>query len=636
MADWSKKYALASTQLSQSPVYILAIAHDTGTLKADITAASTSFGVDANEGFDALAHSPVLLWDDDGYEFMEVTDIISEDHFVMRGQYGTTARAFEKGRTVFSPRVIFSSATVDSTDLPIIGGVMRFPSGGNQACDLRNGRLTTDNLSVDVVEKDGVSESRVTYSLKSANLIGKQAVLFGGYAGMDFKDYSFLYLGRVAALELRDGCVYNFQIEDVTSRLSKKLFGHLEDFESTDTSDITAGSKLFTAYNDSVLPVDADHEVGDGRYAAYYLVAEEGTANEEWMRLELPTPQVVRGSFGTTDITHTNTPLELYFAVEDNPIDVLLGLLISRHAGVPTPTNSDPDGKWYAWSYISDSGFDPVGLGIPPSEIDFTSFEYVRQWYANYKERYIFDRAENMKSYIEKYILKPHGLCFFITNTGKLGLMIARPPLDFTATEFGYDSIVGVPTVRWDNTEIINDVTVQYNWNAVSRVYDATPIEVIDSDSIAAHDMEGIVELEARGLATANNGQSLAKRLARNKKRHFSGPNPVITVPVLLTHGGVNPGDVVRVNHSRLPDPRAGTVGWNKYMLVVGKRPNWDTGALEFDVIDTQYLGKRYGLIAPDGTSDYGSASDAEKATYAFISGATEKMSDDTDAYQIM
>jgi hypothetical protein len=447
-------------------------------------------------------------------------------------------------------------------------------------------------------------------------------------------------MGRIASLDIRDGCLYQFEIEDVTSRLNKKRFGQLSAFETTSTSDIAQGATTFSYYGDSVLPVDADHEIGSGTYAAYYLVAEEGTANEEWMRLELPTPQVVRGCFSTSDITHNNTPLELYFAAEDNPVDVLLGLLMSRNGGVPTPVDADPDGKWYAWSYVSDSSFDDVGLGIPPSEIDFPSFESVREWYVDYVERFVFDRAENIKTYIEKYILKPHGLCFYVTNTGKLGLMIARPPLDFTATVLDSDDIIGVPSIHMDNSEIINDVTVYYGWNPVNREFEGdgntTRVEVIDTDSVAEHDMQGVVELEPRGLIGTPRGKSLAGRLARKKKRHFNGPNPVITIPVLLTHGAIDPGEILQVQIDNLPDQRAGTTGWNRYMIVVGKRPNWDTGALSFDVVDTQYLGKRYGLIAPSGTSDYDAASNAEKATYAFISDANDKMGDNTDGYQVM
>jgi hypothetical protein len=373
-------------------------------------------------------------------------------------------------------------------------------------------------------------------------------------------------------------------------------------------------------------------EVADGKYAAFYLVGQPGEANEEWVRIVDDTPTVVRAQFGTADVNHANAEFELHFAVEDNPVDVLLGLLLSRDGSVPTPADTDDEGYDYAWNTVTDSTFGYLGLGIPASEIDFPSFEYVRDWFLGYVERYRFDRAESMKSYIEKYILKPHGLCFTLTNTGKLGLMIARPPLDFTATLLNADDIIGVPTVHMDNTEIINDVTVQWNWNPVSRGYDGAEVEVIDSDSIAAHDIEGVIEVEARGVASS----TLPARLGRKKKRHFVNPNPTIALPVLLTHSNINPGDVVQVTHGSIPDQRAGTVGWNKYMLVVGKRPNWDTGALEFDVIDTQYIDKRYALIAPSGTVDYSSATSAEKATYGFISDSNDKMSDGTDTYQIM
>jgi hypothetical protein len=153
MSKWSTLYTGQASKSVQSPVYVLAIAHDTATIKADITAASTSFAVDDNEGFSGLIHSPVLVWDDEHFEFMETTLRTSETYYVTRGQYGTYARAFEKGRTVFSPVALFSTDTVDDTTLPMLSGLMQFPAGGGQSLDLRNGRLTTDNLSVALVSR---------------------------------------------------------------------------------------------------------------------------------------------------------------------------------------------------------------------------------------------------------------------------------------------------------------------------------------------------------------------------------------------------------------------------------------------------------------------------------------------------
>jgi len=137
---------------------------------------------------------------------------------------------------------------------------------------------------------------------------------------------------------------------------------------------------------------------------------------------------------------------------------------------------------------------------------------------------------------------------------------------------------------------------------------------------------------------------------------NFKNPNPVIPVEVLFNRYDIEPGEVVRVIHSGLPDVQNGTMGWDRYMAVVGKRVMWDTGTLELELIDTVYGGSRYGVIAPEfgelyytdpldnehyelfGSEDYGDAIKAKRDRYAYISASAtgNKMSDGTDGYVIM
>jgi hypothetical protein len=104
----------------------------------------------------------------------------------------------------------------------------------------------------------------------------------------------------------------------------------------------------------------------------------------------------------------------------------------------------------------------------------------------------------------------------------------------------------------------------------------------------------------------------------------------------MMEHSVHNPGDNVTVEIATLPDQRAGTVGWSKPMLIVGKRPAWDTGALQFDLVDTGYTGHRHGLIAPSGAADYDAATEAVRNVYVFASDGDDLMSDGTDGYDIM
>lgn len=625
---------------TQRPVYVLVVAYDSAVLHSNSSAGAGVFAIDSDEDFNPRIPSPIMVWDDDGWELSRCYKYTTggvDGAYVTRGEYGTTTRDFLKGRTIMSPQAIFSTATIDGNGLDISQGTMLMPTGGGQRCDLRNGRLTTDALSVSILDNDGDTTGR----FDGINLIGKQAVLLGGFEGMAFADYSFQHVGRIASVRVRDGAVYDLTIDDATKRLNKKLFGWMEDWGAVLSGGLSAGATTVAITPDEgdTMPYSAQIELAAGYYAAAYLVVNEGTADEEWLRVDNSGASitVVRGQFGTTDRTHNNgDPVALYWAAEDNPVDLILGLLISYNTSLPTPGDLDQDGYWYAWNHTADTGAGAAGLRIPPSEIDFDSFEAVRDWYQDYRFRIVFNSATNMKTFIEKQILMPLGLCFMMTNAGKLGLMIARPLVSAAPVTLDSNDIVGIPAVEYDNSEIINEVTLDYDWEPVGGDFDADTVQVTDATSQSDYDIAGVVSLECKPLVSEHNGANLAPRICRKKMRHFKQPNPTISVQVLMKHGDINPGDEVNVEIAKLPDQRSAAVGWDKTMLVVGKRPAWDTGAVQFDLVDTRYTGQRYGLISASGTADYDAATDAVKALYAFTSDSNDKMSDGTDGYQVM
>jgi hypothetical protein len=218
----------------------------------------------------------------------------------------------------------------------------------------------------------------------------------------------------------------------------------------------------------------------------------------------------------------------------------------------------------------------------------------------------------------------PLGMCFTVTNTGKLGLMVAKPPIqDSAVTTLDGDDIIGIPDVQYTNQEMVNEVTLSYDWDVVSRAFSDDTVTVIDADSQSTYDNESPIEIECKPLLATYRGDTLAPRMCRRKLRHFVNPNPTVTLRVLVTHSNINVGDVVRVDIDTLPDQRAGVIGWDKYMLVVGRRFDWSQGTLELDVIDSAYYGQRYGLIAPSGTGDHQGVTDEEREKYVFIADTT-------------
>jgi hypothetical protein len=647
MPNWSPAYTKQAESTVQKPRYVLMIAHDEVTQATALTDTLTYAEVDVDEDLDIYVPGPVLFFDKDNWELATVTEWDPDYSAplgrmqITRGQYNTYAWPFAISTTLIAPEVWFSTHAIDDADgLLIKEGYMSMPSGVGQSLDFVNGRLQTDDLNVDIHDHN----NDVTRLLRANPLIGKKAVLFGGYDGMPFHDYSFLYAGKIASAEIRDGGIYNFQFEHIITKLTNKLFQFVGDYRGSLTSDMTIDGTAFPANSDLLPSYVGPDEVGEEpldsatkRLAIYHALID----SEDCPIIinSGGTLTIVRGYFNTTAATHTQgTAIDLIYAIEDNPIDILISLIITQVVDHSYPTNTDAQGYNYNRLYGGDENFGNIGLALPVSEIDLDSFEDIRDnWYADYVWRLKISKGEQIKPFLEKYIMKTLGLCPYINRAGQLALAIDRPPIQgATIEELTEDDIIGAPPILFDNTEIINEVKIDYDYDPIDNEFDAVPITVVDETSQVTYDMHGVIELEARGLDSNRRGLSLAPRICRKKYRNYKDANPKISLEVLFNHANLEPGEVVQVNHATLPDIRTGSIGWDKKMVITGKRVRWDRGTLELDVVDTAYHGKRYCLIAPSGTDDYSSASDEVKAVYGFASDTNDEMSDGTAGYQVM
>jgi hypothetical protein len=647
MVTWSQQYTAKSTLLQQQPVYVLVILDHYGIVNAG--GAANYFTIDVTYGFEEHP-GPMLLFNRDEWElgtpydwsFGAVTDTV----YITRAQYGTQQATTSFRDSVGTIRAMFSTGTVTGADvgLDIKSGYMSMPSGLSQSLDLVNGRLSVDGVRVDIQDRNG----DVTRIMRSNPLIGRQAVLFGGFTGMAFRDYAFLHRGRIDEVKIRDGGVYNITLDDPTRKLSKKLFGYLDTWvDGIAYGGVTDNDTNWTdeLFGRTELSGTNSDQVGDGYYAGHHL-----KVDDEYVRLNTNGVDhgVIRGTLGTTAAAHSGgsdpdgwgAEVTLVVGVEDNPIDVLLALLLNDDSYTVTRDVSNADGFQLEWGSVNSKEWGPMGVGVKRADIDLESFETIRNdWFPDYMIRLIIARGENMKPFIEKHLLKPYGLCLYLNNSGQLALGIMRPALPVTSLTptLNADDIVGIPEIRISSGDIVNEVTVNLDYDPVDREYDADPVTVLDAGSQSDYDYTGAIDINARGLVTGwFDGAGKATKLARRKRQRFSDPNPAVPLEVLISNKSIEPMSIVRVIHAGLPDPWVGTVGWDKYVMVVGKRIRWDTGNLILDVIDTGYGGKRYCTIAPSGTAAYVDATSNERQNYGFVSDSLDQMSDGTDGYQIM
>ena len=200
MPNWSQRYSATAKLTQQEPVYLLMLLDHYGSINstADLGNGAFEFAIPVAYTF-AEHRGPVVLFSPDGWELTEPydwtiratpTSLVS----VFRAKYGTPQAEIGIRDSIGTVGGMFSTGPIEDTGdgLDIKAGYMSLPSGLGQSMDLVNGRLTTDAMRVDIQDRNGV----VTRLMRSNPLIGRQAILLGGYPGMAFADYSFLFFQK--------------------------------------------------------------------------------------------------------------------------------------------------------------------------------------------------------------------------------------------------------------------------------------------------------------------------------------------------------------------------------------------------------------------------------------------------------
>jgi len=646
MAKWSQSYTAKTEQPELAPIYALVICEDwtyarpnDTMLENAVGVAETSLQLPSDGDFSAIPGDLIWLYDQQGFEVAEIRtfDTVTQNiGLLTRGQGGTTAKNFDRGAVVVKPLALFSTQAINGTTLSFTKG-MTFPSGGGQEYDLREGRTNVDDVTIEVQD----ANADVPRYFKKSPIIGLRAIILGGYEGMAFEHYSFLWVGSITEMTNYNTNIYSFVIDSVFAKLKKELFGDIEDFDATLTNNISSSDTSFdvtdtsTAYLNSAAqtmgtPTGWGEEMVCGivyKIDDEYILSNGGTGNTIGVAFGGG-----RGWWGSTPAAHTiGDEVDVFFSYQGPPIEFLIGLLLTKQTDTDSLLFTRSDLLHYDWGSVMDIDRDPLAIGIEYGDVEIQSFLDIRErWFADYIFRYKFGKRMDMENTIPKHILKPLGLAFYMNRAGKLALGIMKPPAGIDSPVI--DKFVGVPSIKYDATEIINEVVVKFDYDGEEF---QDEVRLIDGASQVTYGRQDAVTLECLGLDTSLRGESIAPRIARRKIRPLKDPNPVVSVETFFSHSGLEMTQVVRLVHPDLPNVATGSVGWDKLVMIVGKRPDWETGSLVFDVIDTNYFGKRYGLIAPSGTSDYSSASDETKETYCFISDMNGKMSDGTDGYMI-
>lgn len=335
---------------------------------------------------------------------------------------------------------------------------------------------------------------------------------------------------------------------------------------------------LFTGKMDSVESTNANTE--------YIFTAPD-------IRQELSKVIYTQGDDGLpTDSSHPRT-------LNANPFDILLNIL-------------------------------EVQVGLDPSQVDEAKITQYRDTiYPGIQFEFTITSPPAAKDFIENELMKPLGGYIWSNNLGQVTVNFYYPLTPDSVFDFNRDNLIEIPEAG--EADLINEVSVRFDYDS----QDKPQVEIVQQDavSVAKFGQFGQHIIESRGLRAGLQGSFLSilvgfliflrygnKQLCFGSNASNTTSNPV---NALWSACLIEPGDIVTVTHSQVPDRTLGVMGITGQTFVVMDR-TWQffecLVQLKLVSIDLSKF-KQY-LITPNAEVNYNVASSTDQNIYMFQSSA--------------
>lgn len=283
-------------------------------------------------------------------------------------------------------------------------------------------------------------------------------------------------------------------------------------------------------------------------------------------------------------------------------------------------------------------------LNVP---VDTATIEAYRDGpFAGVLFTFYLTQAPAAADFIKAQIMKPLGGFMWINSAGQLTVHFFYPLAGPVAIgSFGRDTWFDIPEAG--QTQMINTVQMQFDLDDSTGGNSGNYLSSSTQEYAPSYALYGSLSSEliinADGVRSAFQGFFIAALTAimifmrygfKNltfDSQSSGGSNPDSRWSTLL----YEPGDIVSVTHSQVPDRKAGVIGVvNKLFEIVNKSINFTEGRLAYSMIDASYL-SLFGdyEIAPIGESPYTLASAGDKATYMFFCGNNNQYSNGDPAH---
>jgi hypothetical protein len=238
--------------------------------------------------------------------------------------------------------------------------------------------------------------------------------------------------------------------------------------------------------------------------------------------------------------------------------------------------------------------------------------------------------APAAKDFIENEILRPLGAYHRTNNLGVFTVNFFYHISPAPVATLDHGTLTDVPVA--EQAALVNQNVFRFDYSdddkpGAEKVASYKPS--LDKYALAGENI-----IESRGLRSSFGGYAIAAIVSRliflryaNKQLQFGG------LPNIWSQSLLEPGDIVSVTSSIVPDRELGVLGITAKSFEILDR-TWDpmNGIASFKLLAVDLEENTQFNIAPNGEADFTAASAGDKGTYLFLSNDSGEYSDATPA----
>lgn len=457
---------------------------------------------------------------------------------------------------------------------------IRQPDRGLVVDDDKNGLVATVTVNPTAIDPFRATTTISNYSLRLLDKFEAITVLFDANpqyfqgelveiwlgrvgVGMDFADYLQLPDTFVAKVSKQDAS-YTFTTREQRDRLSTGAFNTQGKLGVS----IFAATTVITLQSTASFPTFGLMKVDDE------IISWTGISGNNLTGC-------IRGEEGSVPADHDLGAIAyLVEAVEENPVTLLLQLLISSGGGGPYDVLSD-------------------GASIDQAMIDIAQIEGIRDtFFSSRTFRFLIYGLDSLKQFIEDEVLFPLGIRLRANSNGLIGLaLLDRTEFVIDVPILDHDEITKAPDYDIDDTKINNQLRIQWDYDDATGLYKRVS-EFSDSDSIAEFGEKDWFEMNFKGIREDLDGEDVVNDIQLLFFGRFSFPKPNIQANTHISSSYLQLGDHPDLLTTRLPNSD-GELNFGDSLEVISRALNLATGDVRFQLAFTSFTGVRQCYIAP-------------------------------------